>query len=125
MPRVKARHADHRRILRIRLARDQRLQGLHQGAARHHHIHRLMRHGGVPATAGDRDAKAVRARHHRPFGDAETARGQPRPVMQTEYTRHREALEQAFFDHHPAAAFVLFGGLKNEIHRAVKIAHGG
>jgi hypothetical protein len=35
---------------------------------------------------------------------------------------HRKALEEPFLDHHPAAALVLLGRLKDEIHGAVEIA---
>ena len=52
-------HADHRRVERIGIARNQRLHGLHQRAAGQHHIHRLMRHRGMATASGDADIEAI------------------------------------------------------------------
>ena len=119
---MEARHAHHRRIQRIRVARHQRLQCLHQRTAGQHHVHRLMRHRGVAAMAGDLDFEAIGAGHHRTFGHADAAGGQAGPVVQAEHHVHREALEQPLLDHDPPAAFMLLRRLENEIHGAVEVA---
>jgi hypothetical protein len=81
-----------------------------------------MRHGGVTAAPGDLDIESIGAGHDRPFGDAKSARRHARPVVQSKYHIHRKALKQPLLDHHPAATFMLFGGLEDEIHRTIEIA---
>ena len=48
--------------------------------------------------------------------------GIQRPVVHSVHGAHRKSLEEAFFDHHPAAALVLLGRLENEIDGAVEVA---
>ena len=43
--------------------------------------------------------------------------GHQRPVVHAVDGAHREALEEPFLDHHPAAAFVLLGRLEDEVRR--------
>ena len=64
-------------------------------------------------------------RHHRAGPDRELAGRQARPVVHAVDRLDRVAVEHAFLDHHPRAALVLLGRLKDEMHRAGEIARLG
>ena len=74
------------------------------------------------ATAGDGDVEISPARHHRPGANLKLADRQSRPVVHAKDCVAREAVEQTVGDHRRAAAKTFFGGLKDQMHRAVEIA---
>ena len=67
------------------------------------------------------DFEYVVGAHQRARAHGECAERLARPVVHAVHRMHRKAVEQAFLDHHPAPAFVLFGGLEDEVHRAREV----
>ena len=115
------RHADHRRITGMQLARHHGLQGQHQLAAGHQAVGSLMRHRRVAAVAAHGDFKTTGSGHHRAGHDRHFPGRNSRPVVQSENGVHRELLEQPLFNHPQGAASGLLGGLEDEMNRAVEI----
>ena len=68
------------------------------------------------------DLELVRRAHDRAGPRRDRTSGQVGPIMQAEHAVAREAFEQSFVHHLPRAAMPLFGGLEEEVDRAVKIA---
>ena len=117
--------AEHRRLQRINIARDNRLQRGDGVRGGENAVIGLMRHAGVAARRPDGRRKNIEPRHQRSsLGDkgAERHIGQ---VMHAIDRFHGKFFEQALLDHAPGAAFIFFSRLKNKIDNAVKIARSG
>jgi len=76
----------------------------------------------MPALAFDGDVKFVARGHHRPRAHGKVAHGHAGPVVHAKHRLHREALEQAVRDHLTCSAAAFFGGLEDQVHRAVEVA---
>ena len=117
---VHLRHADHSGVLRVKIARDDRLQRIDRLRYEKHRVLARIGHRRVRALAGGDDFEDVVRAHQRSRAHRERTGRQARPVVHAVDRAHREALEQPFLDHHPASAFVLLGRLKDEVDRAVQ-----
>ena len=122
---MKLRHAQHRSIDRMGVARYQGLQRLHQCRADHDGVNAVMRHGGMRAMAGDLYVELIGRGHHRSGHGGKLAHRQAGPVMHAENAAHRPALEQAIIDHGLATTLMLFCRLKNKMHHAVEVTRLG
>ncbi|MNY01705.1 hypothetical protein D3C86_1342470 [compost metagenome] len=67
LPRLQRAHRDHRRLLRIDVARNHGLQGHDHAGRRHQRIDRQMRHRTVAADTFDGHVKQILRGHHRPL----------------------------------------------------------
>ena len=117
-------HGDghHACINRLLVAADDGLKRLHHLASHRHRVQAVVRKGSVATAAFDDDLELVAGGHHRPRAHGKFANLGARPVMHAEHRLHREFLEQPVFDHLAGAATAFFGGLENQVNRAIKIA---
>ncbi|MNS28702.1 hypothetical protein D3C72_606890 [compost metagenome] len=117
-------------------ADDGRVDGTH--AARHdglrrgddvrgHHdgVDGLVSMRAVAALALDLDRHAVGRSHHRAAVDADGAGRHRGPVVHRIDSVHREAVEQAVFDHHARTGQAFFAGLEDQHGGAVEVARLG
>ncbi len=107
--------ADDAGVQRMQVAGDDGLQRLDRVRGEQHRILALVGHRRVGALAGDDDLEDVERTHQRPGPRRDAAGRQLRPVVHPVDRAHREAVEQPLLDHHPPAAFVLLGGLEDEV----------
>ncbi len=117
---VHARDGQHRRFGRVDAARDDGVELRHELARREQHVGRAVRLRGMAAAAAQHDVEAVGRGHDRTRPRLRVAQRQVGPVVQRVDGVAREALEQALLDHHARAAAALFGGLEDEVHRAIE-----
>ena len=112
---------DHGRVNGFFVAGDDGLKGLHELASNGEWVHAIVGERGVGAFAANGDAKLVGGCHHGARAQGELASGQSWPVVHRVDGLHGKALKETVFDHlaRPTPAF--FGGLKNQIHRSLKI----
>ncbi|KAG0771037.1 hypothetical protein G6F22_016846 [Rhizopus arrhizus] len=96
--------SNHRHVQRIDIAGDDALQPHHDGGTRHDGVGGAVRHGAVSAHAFQHDGHVVRGRHD---GVAGILREQP------------------VFHHALGAAQAFFGGLEDQVERAVEFAVPG
>ena len=115
------RDADHPRLERMQVARDDRLQRADRMRHEQHRVLAGVGHRGVRALAGRDDLEDVEGAHERPGARRDRAERQQRPVVHPVDRAHRKSLEQPLLDHHPAAALVLLGGLEDEVDGAAEI----
>ncbi len=90
-----------------------------------HRVDAFMRAGGMAALAMHGDGDAVGRGQHRAGDDARLAQRQAGVVVHAIDGIAGEAVEQAFLDHHAAAAAAFFRRLEDEVHRAVEVARLG
>ena len=120
--RMNLRDADDAGVLRMEIARHDRLQRMDRMRGEEHRILALIGHRGVRTLAGRDDFKNVICAHQRSRAHRERAGRKPRPIVHAEYRASRKAFEQSLLHHHAAATLVLLRRLKNEIRGAVEIA---
>ena len=120
--RVNLRDRQHRRFQRILFARNDGLPGLRDLHCHHHRVDAAVRLRGVRALAFDGHAELVTGCHHRPRDHTEAACRQAWPVVHAVHGVHRELVEQTILDHLARAGAAFFGGLENQVHRAVEVA---
>ncbi|MCY1521686.1 hypothetical protein D9M68_565110 [compost metagenome] len=114
--------AEHGRVQRIAVARDDGLQGLGQLHGRHDRVDAQIGHASVRALALHDDGEFVAGRHDGAGGQAELAGLHAGPVVHAEHRFHGEAREQAVVDHALGAAAAFLGGLEDDIDRAGVVA---
>ena len=115
-------HRDHGGLHGVHAARHHGLQRHDQRGGGHHHIRGLVRHGAVPAHAVQRDGGVVRRRHGGAAAEHQLTLRHARHVVHGKNGVAREAVKQAVFHHLQRTATAFFGGLKNQVQRAVKRA---
>ncbi len=120
LPGMHRAHRHHRRLQRVHMARHNGLQRHHDGRRRHHHIGGLVRHGPMPAHAVQRHRGVVRRGHGRPTAKHQLALRNARHVVHGKNRIARKTLKQPVFHHLQRATAAFFGGLKNQVQRAVK-----
>jgi hypothetical protein len=127
LARVHRANGHHRCLCGIDVARDHGLQGHDQTARNHHRVHRLVRPCGMATTANHLDAAGVRGRHERPLAEHEGALRRARVVVHAKNRVTGKALEQAIGNHllRTAVFTGLFGRLKHQVHRALKLPRFG
>ncbi len=112
--------AHHGRILGRDVARDDGLQRHDQGSSRHHRVDAFLGHRAVAADTGQHDFPVVHRGEQRAGGEVHLALLQRGHVVHAEDRIHREALEQTVLDHGDRAAHDFFGGLEDQVDRAVE-----
>ncbi|MCY1558803.1 hypothetical protein D9M68_957710 [compost metagenome] len=75
LPGLQRANRNHRRLLRIDVARDHGLQGHDHTGRRHQRIDRQMRHRAVAADTFDGHVKQILGGHHRPLTKTQMAGG--------------------------------------------------
>ena len=80
----------------------------------------MLRHGTVPALAGERDGGVVRGRHRRTFTQHEPALGNAGHVVHREDRVAGMLVEQAVGHHAQRAAAAFFGRLEDQVQRTVE-----
>ncbi len=119
-------HADHRRVDRPHVARDDALQRRDDVGRDKHRIDREVGVRAVAALARHLDRGCGRrGSHHRARIEADGARRHARPVVHREHRLDRKAIEQAVLDHHARAGEALFAGLEDQHRGAVEVARLG
>ncbi len=98
----------------IDIARHHRVEGEDQLGGNQHHVHRLVRQGGVAARALERDVELVGRRHDAAGPRGEAADRQAGQIVQAVDLLDAETLHQAVFDHSPAAGAALLGRLEDQ-----------
>ena len=117
---------DDGRIMRIDIARHDRLQCHHEAGRRDDRIDRLVRNGAVAANALDDDGGDVDRRRDR----AGLARGSGLPaspgrLWSAKTASQGKRREQTVLDHPHRTALVLLRGLEDQVHGAVEIPRFG
>ena len=112
---------DHPGVNRLFVAADDGLKRLHHLAGHRHRVQPVVRQRGVAAFAPNGDFELVARRHHRPRAGGKLPHLGPRPVVHAKHRFHRKLLKQPVLDHLAGATATLFRGLKNQVHRAVKV----
>ena len=108
------------RILRIDIARHDALQRRDERRRGNHGIDGVLRFRAMPAPADNADIGLVDRRHGRTRHKTELRRRHARPIVQAEHRIHGKALEKAFRQHFPRPGADFFGGLEDEMQRAVE-----
>jgi hypothetical protein len=109
---------DHRRIQRVDVARNDRLQGEQQMRRGDQWIARQVRQRGVAGVAGHTQFDARTGRHHGRIVHCHGAGIEAGPVVVAEDPFHREAFEQPVGDHRLRPTAALLGRLEHQMHRA-------
>jgi hypothetical protein len=124
VPRKIAEHADrdHRRLQRIDITRDDRLQLVDHLCADQDRIDGKMRPRGVSAFTLDLNGEMVGGGHHRARTDGELADRQARIIVHAVNFLDAEALDQPVVDHGERAGAALLGRLENDHRGAGEIA---
>ena len=115
------RQADNQRCLRVDGAADDTLNRANELSRGEDRIVTKMRHGGMRTGAGKAKLEVVHGRHHRSDARRDGANRQAWPIVDRVHRRHRETIQQAIIDHPHAAAFILLGGLENEVENPVEV----
>ncbi|KAG0922484.1 hypothetical protein G6F32_014650 [Rhizopus arrhizus] len=120
------RDRQHRLIQRVLAARNHGLQGVHHVGRHDDGVDRCMGLRRVAAHALDDDVPAVAGRHRRPGAEAELIDRHARHVVDAEHGIAREFVEPPA-PHHGACAGItaFFGGLEDQVERAVEFAVPG
>ena len=105
---------------RVDVVRHQCLQRHHDARRGDDGVGRAVRHGAVAALAVHGDRGRVHRRHRRAAAERDRAHRHTRRVVQGEDRIAREAREKALFDHALATARTFFGGLEDQVQRAVE-----
>ena len=111
----------HGGVERADRAAGDRLQCCDELRARNHRVAPQLGQGGMGAGAGQRDLEYIERCHDRAGADREFTRRYARHVVHAVDRFHREFVEQAFLDHHAAAAFVFLRRLEDEMYRAGEV----
>ena len=127
LARVHRTNGHHRRLCGVDVARDHGLQSHDQTARDHHRVHCLVGPGRMAATSNDLDAAVVRGRHESALAKHESALRCTGMVVHAKNCVAGKALEQTIGNHLLCAAVLagLFGRLKHQVHRALKLPRFG
>ena len=109
-------------IDRFFVARDDGLESLYQLASDRHRVDAVVGQGGMAAFAADGNFEFVARRHDGARANRKAAHLCAWPVVHAKHGLHGALVEHAVFDHFAGTAAAFFGGLENQIHRAIKIA---
>ena len=122
LPGMHRTHGDHRRLQGVGVARHHGLQGHDDGRCGHHRVGGPVRHGPVPAHAVQGDGGVIGRGHHGASPEDQLPLGVAGHVVHGKNCIARKLLEQAVLHHLQGTATAFFGGLEDEVQRAVKAA---
>ena len=115
-------HGNDTGINRFFVARDDGLKGLDQLAGHGHRINAVVWQRSMAAFAVNGDFKFIARSHDGAGADRKRAHRSAGPVVHAKDGLHGKFFKHAVFDHLAGAAAAFFGGLEDQINRAIKVA---
>ena len=110
------------RIDGLFVARDDGLEGLYQLACHGNRVNAVVGQGGMAAFSANGNFEFVARRHDGARADGKGTGLRTWPVVHAKHGLHGALVEHAVFDHFARTTTAFFGGLENQINRAIKIA---
>ncbi|MNY50008.1 hypothetical protein D3C86_1854800 [compost metagenome] len=121
LTRMKGAHSDHRRLLRIRIARHNTLQCHDNCPSSKYGVNGFMWHSAMPARTINSNFNRIGGGHERSGPKTQLPYWQPRHVVHTEQRITGKSLQETIIQHFLRAPIAFFGGLKDDHQRTVEL----